>query len=142
MVDEKRHHALLARDVWPARTLICPVGMEAPGYSLPAAIGAGLAYPERTVVSVNGEFGLQKNAQEMAVCAIHGIPLKIVVFSEEAKSSGGANPDFVKLADAYGIKGLRAERPEEAGEAWAQAMNEKGPVLVEFALERSGTLER
>lgn len=140
-VDEKRYYAMLARDVWPARTLICPVGMEAPGYSLPAAIGAGLAYPERTVVSINGEFGLQKNAQEMAVCAINGIPLRIVVFSE-AKSTGGASPDFVKLADAFGIKGLRAERLEEAGEAWAQAMKEKGPVLVEFALERSGTLQR
>ncbi|MHA6484676.1 thiamine pyrophosphate-dependent enzyme [Paenibacillus sp. strain BS8-2] len=132
---------MLAKDVWPARTLICPIGMEAPGYSLPAAIGAGLAYPERTVVSINGEFGLQKNAQEMAVCAINGIPLRIVVFSE-AKSSGGASPDFVKLAEAFGIKGLRAERAEEAEEAWAKAMKEKGPVLVEFALERSDTLER
>lgn len=139
--DERRFHAQLALREWPARSLICPVGMEAPGYSLPAAIGAGLAHPGRMVVSINGEGGLQMNAQELAVCSINGIPLKIVVF-KETDSAGAASPDFVKLADAYGIKGLRAERLEEAEPVWMRAMQESGPVLVEFALERSRTLER
>lgn len=138
--DEISHYIQLTRRRWPARSLICPVGMEAPGFSLPAAIGAQLAYPERTVVTINGEGGLQKNAQELAICAIHNIALKIVVFSE-ADPSGTASPDFMKLAEAYGLKGLRVERLEEAREVWAQAMKEKGPVLVEFALEGSGTLQ-
>lgn len=138
--DEMSHYIQLTRRRWPARSLICPVGMEAPGYSLPAAIGAQLAYPERMVITINGEGGLQKNAQELAICAIHNIALKIVVFSQ-AVPSGTASPDFVKLADAYGLKGLRAERLVEARKVWAQAMKEKGPVLVEFALERSGTLQ-
>nr|WP_255570394.1 thiamine pyrophosphate-dependent enzyme [Cohnella sp. CFH 77786] len=135
--DEGRFHALLARRRWPARSLICPVGMEAPGYSLPAAIGAKLADPKRPVVSINGAGGLQRNAQELAVCAIHKIALKIAVFPE-ADAAGIGSPDFVKLAEAFGLKGLRAERPDEARDVWMHAMKAKGPVLVDFAFERSG----
>jgi acetolactate synthase-1/2/3 large subunit len=137
-VDEKFYHAKIVdcfNFVVP-RSLICPIGMEAPGFSLPAAIGAQMAYPERTIISINGESGIQKCAQELAVCAINNIPLKIVVFSDRNPLEKNS-PDFIKLAEAYGLKGLKAERTEEAREEWTKAMAMKEPVLVEFMIERS-----
>jgi thiamine pyrophosphate-dependent acetolactate synthase large subunit-like protein len=135
-VDERRYQAMIIdcfRSV-TQRSLIAPSGMEVPGFSLPAAIGAQMAFPGRTIFSINGEGGIQKCAQEMAVCAIHNIPLKIVVFSSR-ESSEKKSPDFVKLAEAYGLKGFKAERFEEAREIWTEAMKWSGPVLVEFKIE-------
>jgi acetolactate synthase-1/2/3 large subunit len=136
-VDEKLYHTKIVDcfEFTTPRSLVFPIGLEAPGFSLPAAIGAQMAFPERTIISINGEAGIHKCTQELAVCAIHNIALKIVVFSKKASTQDNS-PDFVKLADAYGLKGLKAESCDEARDVWMEAMNIKGPVLIEFVIEQ------
>lgn len=135
------------------RTLITSGGLGTMGFGFPAAIGAQIGNPGRTVISINGDGGMQMCAQELAVCAIHQIPVKIVVINNrtlgmikqwqelvyEGRHSHidlSGSPDFVKLAEAYGITGLRAQNPEEAQRAWQLAMDTEGPVLIDFVVDR------
>ena len=123
------------------------------GFGFPAAIGAQIGNPNRLVVSVNGDGGMQMCAQEMAICSIHRIPVKIVVINNQvlgmvkqqqelsyakrySQIDLAGSPDFVKLAEAYGIKGLRASNKAEAIRVWQEALNTPGPVLVEFVVPK------
>lgn len=133
------------------RSLITSGGLGTMGFGLPAAIGAQIGNPDRLVISINGDGGIQMCAQEMAICAIHNLPLKIVVINNQtlgmvkqwqdivyekrySQVDLTGSPSFVKLADAYGIKGLRATTKEEAIRAWNEALDTSGPVLVEFVV--------
>jgi acetolactate synthase-1/2/3 large subunit len=92
-------------------------------------------------------------AQELAICAIHNIPVKIVVLNNTVLGMVrqwqeiiyderyshidlAGSPDFVKLAEAYGVKGLRATTPDEARKVWQEALDTPGPVLVEFVIPK------
>lgn len=133
------------------RSLITSGGLGTMGFGLPSAIGAQIGNPDRLVISINGDGGIQMCAQEMAICAIHHIPVKIVVINNQSlgmvkqwqdivydkrysQVDLTGSPSFVKLADAYGIKGLRATNKEEAIHAWHEALDTSGPVLVEFVV--------
>lgn len=133
------------------RSLITSGGLGTMGFGLPAAIGAQIGNPDRLVISINGDGGIQMCAQEMAICAIHNLPVKIVVINNQtlgmvkqwqdivyekrySQVDLTGSPSFVKLADAYGIKGLRATNKEEAIRAWHEALDTAGPVLVEFVV--------
>ncbi|MGI2298036.1 biosynthetic-type acetolactate synthase large subunit [Paenibacillus sp. GXUN7292] len=135
------------------RSLISSGGLGTMGFGFPSAIGAQLGNPSRLVVSINGDGGMQMCAQEMAVCAIQQIPVKIVVLNNEvlgmvkqqqelmyekrySQIDLAGSPDFVKLAEAYGIKGLRASSKEEAERVWQEALETQGPVLVEFMIPK------
>jgi acetolactate synthase-1/2/3 large subunit len=123
------------------------------GFGFPAAIGAQMAHPDRLVISINGDGGMQMCAQELAICAINKIPVKIVVINNQVLGMVrqwqeliydnryshidlAGSPDFVKLAEAYGVKGLRATSKEEAERAWQEALDTDGPVLVEFVVHK------
>jgi acetolactate synthase I/II/III large subunit len=133
------------------RSLITSGGLGTMGFGFPAAIGAKVGNPDRLVVSINGDGGMQMCAQEMAICAIHQIPVKIVVLNNQvlgmvkqqqelmyerrySQIDLSGSPDFVKLAEAYGIKGLRATSKAEASKVWLEALQTTGPVLVEFVI--------
>lgn len=133
------------------RSLVTSGGMGTMGFGFPSAIGAQIGNPERTVVSFNGDGGMQMCAQEMAICAIHNIPVKIVVLNNQvlgmvkqqqelmyerrfSQIDLAGSPDFVKLAEAYGVKGLRASSKAEARLVWEEAMRTPGPALVEFMI--------
>ncbi|WP_339293522.1 biosynthetic-type acetolactate synthase large subunit [Paenibacillus sp. FSL W8-0187] len=133
------------------RSLITSGGLGTMGFGFPAAIGAKVGNPDRLVVSINGDGGMQMCAQEMAICAIHQIPVKIVVLNNQvlgmvkqqqelmyerrySQIDLSGSPDFVKLAEAYGIKGLRATTKAEASKVWLEALQTTGPVLVEFVI--------
>lgn len=133
------------------RSLITSGGLGTMGFGLPSAIGAQIGKPDRLVISINGDGGIQMCAQEMAICAIHHLPVKIVVINNQSlgmvkqwqdlvydkrfsEVDLAGSPDFVKLAEAYGIKGLRAANKEEATSAWDEALETSGPVLVEFVV--------
>lgn len=133
------------------RSLITSGGLGTMGFGLPAAIGAQIGNPDRLVISINGDGGIQMCAQEMAICAIHNLPVKIVVINNQtlgmvkqwqdivyekrySQVDLTGSPSFVKLADAYGIKGLRATNKEEAIRVWHEALDTSGPVLVEFVV--------
>jgi len=135
------------------RTLITSGGLGTMGFGFPAAIGAQIGNPDRLVVSVNGDGGMQMCAQELAVCAIRRIPVKIVVINnrtlgmikqwQELVYEGryshidlGGSPDFVLLAEAYGVKGLRASNKAEAEAVWAEALATDGPVLIDFVVDK------
>lgn len=135
------------------RSLITSGGLGTMGFGFPSAIGAQIGCPDRVVVSINGDGGMQMCAQELAICAINGIPVKIVVINnrtlgmikqwQELVHNGrhshidlSGSPDFVKLAEAYGIKGLRASNKAEAREAWKEALEYPGPVLIDFVVDR------
>lgn len=135
------------------RTLITSGGLGTMGFGFPSAIGAQIGNPGRTVISVNGDGGMQMCSQELAVCALHGIPVKIAVINNrtlgmikqwqelvyEGRHSHidlSGSPDFVKLAEAYGVKGLRAETKQEARKAWMEALSHPGPALIDFVVDR------
>jgi acetolactate synthase-1/2/3 large subunit len=139
------------------RSHITSGGLGTMGFGFPAALGAamGLRDTGATVVSINGDGGFTMNAQELRVAAKHRLPLKIAVmnnsylgmvrqwqelFHEERYSHtdlGDTNPDFVKLAEAFGCVGLRATTPEEADavieEAWTVTDR---PVVMEFVVPK------
>ncbi|TLS51303.1 biosynthetic-type acetolactate synthase large subunit [Paenibacillus antri] len=135
------------------RSLLTSGGLGTMGFGFPSAIGAQIGNPDRVVVSINGDGGMQMCAQELAVCAIHRVPVKIVVVNNrtlgmirqwqklihEERFSHidlSGSPDFVKLAEAYGVPGWRAETKAEAERAWREALATPGPALVDFVVSR------
>ncbi|GIP43119.1 acetolactate synthase [Paenibacillus sp. J45TS6] len=135
------------------RSWVTSGGLGTMGFGFPSAIGAQMAHPDRLVISINGDGGMQMCSQELAICAINKIPVKIVVINNQVLGMVrqwqeliydnrfshidlSGSPDFVKLAEAYGVKGLRATNKEEAQQVWEEAMNTDGPVLVEFVVNR------
>ncbi|MED4603876.1 biosynthetic-type acetolactate synthase large subunit [Paenibacillus validus] len=135
------------------RSWITSGGLGTMGFGFPSAIGAQVANPDRLVVSINGDGGMQMCSQELAICAINKIPVKIVVINNQVLGMVrqwqeiiydnryshidlAGSPDFVKLAEAYGVKGLRATNKEEARRAWQEALDTPGPVLVEFVVRK------
>ncbi len=137
-----------------ARSLISSGGLGTMGFGFPAAIGAKLAHPKRTVIAVVGDGGFQMTSQELAIAKQYDIPVKVVILNNQclgmvrqwqeifyekrfSQVDLTVSPDYVKLADAYGIKGLRAATPDEAKAVWAEALAYDGPVVVEFVVDSS-----
>lgn len=135
------------------RSWITSGGLGTMGFGLPSAIGAQMAQPERLVISINGDGGIQMCSQELAICAINNIPVKIVIINNQVLGMVrqwqeliyenryshidlAGSPDFVKLAEAYGVKGLRATTKEEARLAWQEALDTPGPVLLDFVVNK------
>jgi acetolactate synthase-1/2/3 large subunit len=121
------------------------------GFAFPTALGAKVARPDRAVVSLSGDGGFLFNAQELATAAQHGISVVAVVFNDQAYGNvardldedwGGKfaselhNPDFVRLAESFGVTGWRATTPEELGTLVRRALDLDRPALVEMAVGR------
>ncbi|MDA7882561.1 biosynthetic-type acetolactate synthase large subunit [Akkermansiaceae bacterium] len=118
------------------------------GFGFPAAIGAQLAHPEKTVISISGDGGFQMTLFELATAAIHKLPIKIVVLNNhylgmvrqwqelffENRESGVdlvGNPDFGKLAAAYGIPSVHFKRPADCARKIEEALAyNDGPILI------------
>ena len=130
------------------------------GYSVPAAMGAKVAQPERLVWSIDGDGCFQMTNQELVTCAINNIPIKVAIinnsslgmvrqwqtlFYDKRYSNTDLHtgtdslmiPDFVKLADAYGCLGIRVEKEEEIDAAIKLAMETNDrPVVIDFIVSR------
>ncbi len=118
------------------------------GFGFPAAIGAQLAHPEKCVISISGDGGFQMTLFELATAQIHKLPLKIVVLNNhylgmvrqwqelfyEDRTSGVdliGNPDFCKLAAAYGIPSVYIKRPADVKKQLEKALAyNEGPILI------------
>jgi acetolactate synthase-1/2/3 large subunit len=128
-------------------------GLGTMGYGLPAAIGAKVAHPDKNVFSISGDGSIQMNIQEIATSIENNIPVKVVIlnnrflgmvrqwqelFYAERYSSVdlGSTPDFVKLAEAYGAVGLRAEKPSEVVPVLKEAIKTKRTVFMDFVTAR------
>jgi len=135
------------------RTLLTSGGLGTMGYGLPAAVGAQLAFPDRLVIDIAGDGSIQMNIQELATIMQYSLPVKIAIlnngflgmvrqwqelFYEECYSQTCMDyaPDFIKLAAAYGATGIRASKPREVVPAIEKAIATKGPVIIEFLVER------
>ncbi|MBN1253783.1 MAG: biosynthetic-type acetolactate synthase large subunit [Deltaproteobacteria bacterium] len=134
-------------------TLLTSGGLGTMGYGFPAAIGAQVAFPERTVIDIAGDGSIQMNIQELATAVHYKLPVKVAIlnngylgmvrqwqelFHERRYSLtpiGDACPDFVKLAEAYGALGLRATRPDEVVPVLREALRTPLPVLMDFVVE-------
>jgi acetolactate synthase-1/2/3 large subunit len=123
-------------------------GLGTMGYGLPAAIGAQLAFPDALVIDIAGEASILMNIQEMSTAVQYRLPVKVFILNNEymgmvrqwqdltyggrySESYSAALPDFVKLAEAYGWKGLRIETPGELDEGIAAMLAHDGPVMVD-----------
>ncbi len=128
-------------------------GLGAMGFGLPAAIGAQVAFPDKTVVDIAGDSSIQMNIQEMATAVQSCLPVKIVILNNGYMgmvrqwqelfygkryvcTTMDCAPDFVKLAEAYGAVGLRASKPEEVESVLAEGLSIPRPVIMEFIVER------
>jgi acetolactate synthase-1/2/3 large subunit len=135
------------------RSFVTSGGLGTMGFGFPSAIGAQKGNPDKLVVSINGDGGMQMCAQELAICAIHNIPVKVVIINNQVLGMVrqwqeiiydnryshidlAGSPDFVKLAEAYGVKGLRATNKEEARAAWQEALDTPGPVVIDFVVNK------
>ncbi|MBV9017059.1 MAG: hypothetical protein JO213_21845 [Alphaproteobacteria bacterium] len=117
------------------------------GHCYATALGAKVARPDQPVVSISGDGGFMYNVQELATAALHGIDVVAIVFADGAygnvrrmqKNDYGnkliavdlLNPNFRKMADSYGIAGVRATSPDELRRHLAAALKRRGPSLIE-----------
>ena len=109
-------------------------GMGTMGFAIPAAIGAAIAKPDHTVVAVVGDGGAQMTSEELIVAVEEKLPITFVVMDNRALGMVNTpitSPDFVKLAAAHGMKGVRVSDPKRLDAAIAKAVRAKGPFLVE-----------
>ena len=139
------------------RSHISSGGLGTMGFGFPAAIGAKLAFPERSVWSIVGDGGFQMNLQELATCAAHGIAVKVAILNNNALGMvrqlqqlqyGGRyiavdlsdNPDFVKISEGFGIAARRVERPEELRPALEWAERYRGPIVLDIAVDEEANV--
>ncbi len=128
-------------------------GLGTMGFGLPAAIGAQVAFPDKLVVDIAGDGSIQMNIQELATAVQYRIPVKVVVlnngylgmvrqwqelFYEKRYSQTDMTyaPDFVKVAEAYGMLGLRAMKPDEVAATLRKGLEHPGPVIMDFRVAR------
>lgn len=123
-------------------------GLGSMGFGFPAAIGAQLGFPDELVISIVGDGGYQMNIQELAVISERNIPVKVVIVNNEAlgmvrqwqesfydkrysESLLTQNPDFVKLAESYGVRGMRVDKEEDLVATLEEAFAYDGPVVID-----------
>ena len=140
-----------------ARTFISSGGLGTMGFGFPAAIGAKIGCPEDQVVCIAGDGSFQMNSQEMTTAAINRVPLKVVIIDNRALgmvhqwqslfydrrfsfTELDANPDFVKLADAYGWQAMRIDHPEQVDDALDTMLASDGPFLLDVVIPTEQTV--
>lgn len=146
------------------KRLLTSGGLGTMGYGFPGAIGAQIGNSGVPVISINGDGGIQMNIQEFATAVIEKLPIIVCVFNnsylgmvrqwqklfygkrysmtdlnpaqEGSTEKPPYRPDFVKLAESYGARGIRVEQEEDIAEAFAQARAyQEGPTLIEFIID-------
>ncbi len=142
--------AHLAYPVYEPRTFISPGYQGTLGYGWATALGAAVGNPDRAVVCIAGDGGFGWNLQELATAHAYGLRAVVVVFNDSAfgnvkrlqqnqfgrvLGSELVNPDFVKLAQAFGVDGTRVSTPEALGSALKSAIAAKRPALIEVPVE-------
>ncbi len=133
------------------RTWISSGGLGTMGFGLPAAIGAQLGRPEKVVFDIAGDGSIQMNIQELATAVYNKLPVKIAIlnngylgmvrqwqelfYNKRYSYTPIQNPDFVKLAEAYGAKGMRITKKDEVVPAIKEALATPNVVMMDFIIE-------
>jgi len=127
-------------------------GLGTMGYGLPAAVGVQMAHPDALVVDIAGEASILMNMQEMSTAVQYRLPVKVFILNNKymgmvrqwqellhggrySESYSEALPDFVKLAEAYGAKGVRATKPSELDSVIQEMLDHPGPVIADIAVD-------
>jgi len=135
------------------RTLLTSGGLGTMGYGFPAAIGAQLAFPDKMIIAIAGDGSVQMNIQELATAVANRLPVKVIILNNGylgmvrqwqelfynrnySSTNMEAQPDFVKLAEAYGAEGYRIEKPEDLKPVLEQALSTSSPAFVDVRVER------
>ena len=121
------------------------------GFGFPAAIGASIARPDKVVFDIAGDGSIQMNIQELATVASYNIPVKIIIlnnnylgmvrqwqelfYKRRYAATPLDNPDFVKVAEGFGVKAMRIEKEKGLKKAIKEIIDYKGPVLADFWIE-------
>ena len=133
------------------RTCISSGGLGTMGFGFPAAIGAQMAFPDKLVIDIAGDGSIQMNSQELATAVCHKLPVKIVILNNRylgmvrqwqelfykknyCATCMDAQPDFVKLAEAYGAAGFREEQETDLIPTLQEAFALNIPVIVDVAV--------
>ncbi len=128
-------------------------GLGTMGYGIPAAVGVQVAHPDALVIDIAGEASVQMTMQELSTAVQYRLPIKIFILNNEymgmvrqwqellhggrySQSYSEALPDFVKLAEAYGAKGIRARKPAELDAAIQQMIDHPGPVIFDCVVDK------
>ncbi len=128
-------------------------GLGTMGYGLPAAVGVQVAHPDALVIDIAGEASVQMTMQEMSTAVQYRLPIKIFILNNErmgmvrqwqdllhggryAHSYSESLPDFVKLAEAYGAKGIKCDDPKKLDAAIAEMLDYDGPVIFDCLVEK------
>jgi len=129
-------------------------GLGTMGYGVPAAVGAQIANPDALVICVSGDASFMMNMQELATIKQYNLPVKIFILNNrymgmvrqwqeliydkrESQSYMESLPDFIKLAESFGIKGMECSNPKEIDEKIMEMILHKGPVLFNCVVEKS-----
>ena len=162
--DETKGEAIIVSDVgqhqmWTARfytwtrpnSHITSGGLGTMGFALPAAMGIKIGMPQETVWVVAGDGGIQMNIQELATLKQQGVAVKVAIMNNgylgmvrqwqeffhnhNYSETPMTGPDYIKLADAYGLKGMRITKREDVAKAIHEAMETEGTVIIDFVIE-------
>jgi acetolactate synthase-1/2/3 large subunit len=143
-------------DISRPRQLITSGGLGTMGFEVPAAVGAAVAQPDRVVWTICGDGGFQMTLQEMSTMVDERLPVKMAImnngflgmvrqwqelfYDDNYVSVNISQPDFVKLAEAYGIKAMRVSEQSEVDAAIEAAHAHDGPVLIDFQVQAEGNV--
>lgn len=134
------------------RTFLTSGGLGTMGYGFPAGIGAKVAFPQRDVIVVDGDGSVQMNIQEMATMVQENVAVKVAVVNNGflgmvrqwqqlfykrrySQTRLAVQPDFVRVAEAYGAHGFRAAKPGDVLPVLKKALADPGPVIMDFVVE-------
>jgi acetolactate synthase I/II/III large subunit len=127
-------------------------GLGTMGYGLPAAIGVQIAHPDKPVICITGEASFMMNIQELATAVQYRLPVKIMILNNHymgmvrqwqqmfhgdrhSESYMNSLPDFVRLAEAFGLKGMRCEALADVDASLKEMMDHAGPVLLDMVVD-------
>jgi acetolactate synthase-1/2/3 large subunit len=159
IVTDVGQHQMWVAKLFPYRrpnTHITSGGLGTMGFAVPAAMGVHLARPQERVWAISGDGGFQMNMAEMATMVQEGLTVKLAIFNngylgmvrqwqqffhgKRYSSTPIWSPDYVKLAEAYGIPGYRVQHASEIADVVGQANAAPGPALVEFVIEQEANV--
>jgi acetolactate synthase-1/2/3 large subunit len=159
IVSDVGQHQMWTAKLYPyhePNSHITSGGLGTMGFAVPAAMGVALARPKEAVWAISGDGGFQMNMQEIATMVQEGIPVKMAVFNNgylgmvrqwqqffhgrRYSATPIWSPDYVRLAEAYGIAGWRVESFDQLEDSVLAATAEPGPALIEFTIEQEANV--
>ncbi len=131
-------------------------GLGTMGFGVPAAMGVAFTNPERTLLSISGDGGFQMTIQELGTIAQYKLPIKMVLLNNQYlgmvrqwqelfndsryASTGLHNPDFIKIAEGFGVPGRKITKSKELDQALEELLDTEGPFLLEVEVQQEGNI--